>query len=120
VRLEARGANTVARTISSPSSQRITVDLVDDGVGDEHRRVEVRRRGGVAVGHVGEQRRADRAVVQAALELEVGRVVAAHEADLHEPAAERRLGLHDAAGRLGRAASGFSHSTGLPPAGRRA
>ena len=50
---------------------------------------------------VHDERIADLARVESLLESRVAGVEAAHEADAHEPAAERRLGLDDAQARLG-------------------
>ena len=49
-------------------------------------------------------------------QLDVRRVVAAHEPDLDQPPARRDLGVDDAARPSADVASGFSHRVGLPAA----
>ena len=72
------------------------VDLMDQRVVDRHRRDVAIGHRLVAVGGVDHQRRADPR--QRGLERDVAAIVAAHEADLHQPGAVRGLGLDDAAG----------------------
>jgi hypothetical protein len=80
------------------------VDLVHRGVRDAHLgRETVRRRRGVAVRAVHEQRSADAAVVKRGLERAVPGVVPAHEAHLDQPPSDCQLGVDDPqAGFLGR------------------
>ncbi len=79
------------------------VDLVGDGVADQHGAGEEVRAGHVAVAVVQHQRPAQLPGSEQRLEADVLGVVAAHEADLHPAVAEGLLGLHDAqrGGRVG-------------------
>ena len=71
------------------------VELMRGRVGDRHRPGEIGgRRGDVAVKVVHHQRPAKTPLIQRLLHLDIGLIIATHEAQLHEPRPDGLLGLH--------------------------